>query len=183
MRRCWWWATPNLRCSRGSLYVIGSALYSVRGESASISWLTTDRGGTSIAPCATAQSPAVQNWRTGWQLLISHATSALSRPVFTDTASTNCCLVIRSSVPTIARYRSPRITSNRLLATMHLSSASRPTPIDGPARRGFSRNVFGHPHVCSPLHPSKACYGTRPKRDRRLRITRGLGPQWKPSHF
>src|SRR5437867_6155491 len=30
------------------------------------------------------------------------STSAFSRPVFTDTASTNCCLVMCSSVPAIA---------------------------------------------------------------------------------
>jgi len=41
------------------------------------------------------------------------STSAFSRPVFTDTASTNCCLVICSSVPAMARYRSTRIASNR----------------------------------------------------------------------
>src|SRR5260370_38594703 len=39
------------------------------------------------------------------------STSAVSRPVFTDTASTNCCLVICSSVPAIAQYRFTTVTT------------------------------------------------------------------------
>ena len=42
------------------------------------------------------------------------STSVFSHPVFTDTASTNCCLVIRSSVPAIAEYRFTTVTSETM---------------------------------------------------------------------
>jgi hypothetical protein len=80
------------------------------------------------------------------------STSAVSRPVFTDTASTNCCLVICSSVPAIAPYRFTTVTSGLGSCCDNRScgreSLDRPSPRPGKLPLGLLRAAGDQQEVC-----------------------------------